>query len=163
MKMGIRPGSDSNTKADVKAYGATNLRKEHVVTEGSKTYLRFTGKKGVSLNLEVEDPSVAKMLRRRAAADSDTLFPEVNEDRLREYSSTLDGGNFRPKDFRTHLGTKTAMDEMANVETPPKNEREYRKAVMAVAKKVSDRLGNTPTIALQSYINPVVFSAWRPQ
>jgi DNA topoisomerase IB len=32
---------------------------------------------------------------------------------------------------------------------------------MAVAKTVSARLGNTPTIALQSYIDPTVFGAWK--
>jgi DNA topoisomerase IB len=43
----------------------------------------------------------------------------------------------------------------------PKTQAEYRKAVMEVAKKVSSVLGNTPVIALQSYINPSVFGAWK--
>jgi DNA topoisomerase I len=160
MQTGIRPGSNDNTKADKKAYGATTLRKEHVVSEGGKTFLRFTGKKGVDLNIPIDDPATAKMLRQRAARDSEELFPELNEERLREYASTLDGGHFRPKDFRTHLGTQTAINEMAKSEKPT-DMKSYKKAVMAVAKKVSDKLGNTPTVALQSYINPAIFAEWR--
>ena len=33
--------------------------------------------------------------------------------------------------------------------------------VMEVSKVVSDKLGNTPAVALSAYIDPVVFSKWR--
>jgi DNA topoisomerase-1 len=161
MQTGIRPGSDEDTGAEKKAYGASNMRAEHVVTEKGKTYLRFTGKKGVDLNIEIEDPETAKMLKRRAKESPDgQLFPNINEKHLLDYTHTLDGGHFKTKDFRTHLGTSTAIKEMEN-HPKPTNEKEYRKAVLAVAKKVSAKLGNTPTIALQAYINPAVFASWR--
>lgn len=161
MQTGIRPGSDSDTGAEKKAYGATNMRAEHVVTEKGKTYLRFTGKKGVDLNIEIEDEETAKMLKRRAKeSPNGQLFPNINEKHLQDYSRTLDGGHFKPKDFRTHLGTHTAIKEIEN-HPKPTNEKEYKKAVLAVAKKVSQKLGNTPTIALQAYINPTVFASWR--
>lgn len=162
METGIRPGSDSDTGAEKKAYGASNMRAEHVVTEKGKTYLRFTGKKGVDLNIEIEDPETVRMLKRRAkeAGEDGQLFPTINEKHLLDYTHTLDGGHFKTKDFRTHLGTHTALKEIEN-HPKPTNEKEYRKAVLAVAKKVSDKLGNTPTIALQAYINPSVFAAWR--
>ena len=161
MRTGLRPGSDADTGADVKAYGATNLRAEHVVIEKGKTFLRFTGKKGVKINLEMDDPEVVKMLRRRKADSTDgTLFPTTSDKALLDYTRTLDGGHFKTKDFRTHLGTATAMQEAAKVEKPT-DAKSYKQAVMNVAKKVAAKLGNTPTIALQSYINPVVFASWR--
>lgn len=161
MQTGIRPGSDSDTGAEKKAFGATNMRAEHVVTEKGKTYLRFTGKKGVDLNIEIEDPETAKMLKKRAKeSPNGQLFPHINEKHLLDYTHTLDGGHFKTKDFRTHLGTSTAIKEMEN-HPKPTNEKEYKKAVMAVAKAVSKKLGNTPTIALQAYINPAVFASWR--
>ena len=43
----------------------------------------------------------------------------------------------------------------------PKNEKEYRKAVLAVAKQVAAKLANTPTICLQAYIAPQVFQPWK--
>ncbi len=43
----------------------------------------------------------------------------------------------------------------------PTSMAEYKKRVMDVARQVSKKLGNTATIALQSYISPAVFSEWR--
>jgi hypothetical protein len=162
MSMGIRPGSDTDTKAKQKAYGATTLEGRHVVTEGDETYLRFTGKKGVALNLKVADKNLAAILRERsqkAGADG-KLFPGVSDKSLLEYTHTLNGGKFKTKDFRTLLGTREAMQKMESIPAPT-NETGYKKAVMEVAKHVSGKLGNTPTVALQSYISPVVFASWR--
>jgi len=43
----------------------------------------------------------------------------------------------------------------------PKDEKTYKKQVLEVAKVISAKLGNTPTVALQSYIAPQVFAQWR--
>ena len=162
MSMGIRPGSEEDTQAKVKAYGATTLLGKHVVQEGDQTYLRFTGKKGVELNLPVTDSRVASMLSRRAskAGEDGQLFPNVSAGSLLTYTHQFDGGDFKTKDFRTLLGTRQAMQAMKGVKAP-RSEREYKKAVMAVAKTVATKLGNTPAVALQSYIAPIVFSRWR--
>lgn len=159
MHTGIRPGSDADTKSKVKAYGATTLMSDHVVVEDGKTFLRFTGKKGVNLNIPVEDKKLAYMLKERAKAGG-RLFPEVNERILLAYTGSMDGGGFKVKDFRTLLGTKTAMQAVEEIPVP-RDEKSYKKAVKEVAKRVSDKLGNTPTVALQAYINPCVFADWR--
>lgn len=162
MAMGVRPGSETDTGADKKAYGATTLEGRHVVAEGKQTFLRFTGKKGVDLNLKVEDPELAKALRQRAkdSGPDRQIFPRVSDGSLLAYTHTLGGGGFKTKDFRTLLGTRTAMSEVANAQAPT-DEKSYKKAVKDVATTVSKKLGNTPTIALQSYISPTVFAEWR--
>ena len=162
MKMGIRPGSDTDTGAKVKAYGATTLEGKHVVQEGGDVYLRFVGKKGVNLDLKVPDPDLGRMLveRAKSAAADGKVFSGLSDKSLLAYTHSLDGGKFKTKDFRTHLGTSLAYG-MVSASQAPKNEAEYKKAVMEVAKVVSSRLGNTPVIALQSYISPTVFSSWR--
>lgn len=162
MATGIRPGSDSDTMAKVKAYGATTLEGRHVVKTAGGVALHFVGKKGVELNIPVVDLGVAKMLlqRSKTAGPNGRLFPATNHSALLAHTHSLDGGSFKTKDFRTLLGTKTAMSLVNEVE-PPKNEKDYRKVVMGVAKKVAAVLGNTPTVALQSYISPVVFASWR--
>jgi DNA topoisomerase IB len=43
---------------------------------------------------------------------------------------------------------------------PPKNEKERARAIMDVARTVSQKLGNTPKMAKDSYIDPVVFQKW---
>ena len=61
--MGIRPGSETDTKAKVQAYGATTLEGRHVrVSTTGNVRLNFTGKKGVAINLPVEDKQLAAML-----------------------------------------------------------------------------------------------------
>jgi DNA topoisomerase-1 len=163
MKMGIRPGSDDDTKAKVQAYGATTLQGKHVVSEGGKVRLVFTGKKGVAVDLPVEYPDLAKTLAERAerAGEDGEIFSSVNDKNLREFvRGQLDGFGYSPKDFRTRIGTVEAQRLVSELPVPT-NEKEYRKAVLAVAKQVAQRLGNTPVVALTSYIAPQCFADWR--
>lgn len=156
---GIRPGSTTNTKAAKQAYGATTLKAEHVKDGGTR--LKFTGKKGVALDIKVTDPTLVKVLAEKAKgkARGEKLF-DVDDAKLRDYTHSKDGGGFNPKDFRTAKGTEAAIAAMAGLK-PPKSEAEYKKLVKKIATEVSKQLGNTPTIALQSYIDPTVFASWR--
>jgi DNA topoisomerase-1 len=161
MQTGIRPGSEADTGADKKAFGATTLQGQHVVTDADgNVRLKFVGKKGVSLDLPIPNRNLATMLQRRAkrAGPDGQLFPNVNAGGLLRYVHGI-GGDFKTKDFRTLLGTKTALDEMKKFKLP-RSMSAYKKQVREVAKAVASKLGNTPTVALQSYINPVVFSKW---
>jgi DNA topoisomerase IB len=79
---------------------------------------------------------------------------------MRDYVGQLDGGGFLTKDLRTNRANLVALEEIRQAEAP-KNEKEYKRAVKAVAEKVSKILGNRPAQALESYINPAVFASWR--
>jgi DNA topoisomerase-1 len=164
METGIRPGSETDTGAEKQAYGATTLLGKHVkIAEDGSVSLQFVGKKGVDLDIPVQDSHLKAVLVKRAkfAGENGKLF-DVDDDSLRDYTHTLDGGNFKPKDFRTRLATETAVDEVKKFgKTMPTNMKEYKKMVKAVATVVSKKLGNTPVVALQSYIVPSVFAAWR--
>jgi DNA topoisomerase IB len=157
-RTGLRPGSDVDTKAKKKAYGATTLEGRHVVEENGKVVLKFTGKKGVDLSIPINNDELSEMLLKRKAdsGENGRLF-STNAAKLRAYAKTLGSGTYKVKDLRTLVGTKTASDEVAKITEKPKNMDEYKSIVKQVAKVVSQKLGNTPTIALQSYINPTVF------
>jgi len=160
METGIRPGGTGDTGAEKQAYGATTLESRHVhVGSDGGVSLRFVGKKGVDLDIPVKDRGIAAMLKERAAAGGQ-LFPNVSAASLSGFTKELNGGGFKTKDFRTSVGTRTALAEIGSTPTP-KDAKSYKKAVMAVAKVVSTRLGNTPTVALQAYIDPTVFTRWR--
>lgn len=162
MNTGLRPGGDKDTKAKVQAYGATTMLGEHVRVSGGKVSLSFTGKKGVPINLPIENQSVAKMLseRKSKAGDKGKLF-RIDPDDLLPYTKSLTAGKFKTKDFRTAIANDIARTEIGKIKAVPKNEKEYKKMVRAVAVSVSSKLGNTPTVALQSYIHPSVFAGWR--
>lgn len=160
METGIRPGSTRDRGGAKQAYGATTLLGQHVMDNGAR--LAFTGKKGVSLNIAVENKSLARMLRDRAnnAGADGRLFPNTSDASLRDFVNGLDGGSFSPKDFRTYVGTSLARTLVSQADAPSSFVN-YKKAVKAIGKSVSEKLGNTPIIALQSYIDPTVFSEWR--
>lgn len=162
MATGIRPGSHAETRGEAQAYGATTLEGRHVKVSGKQVSLQFVGKSGVALNIPVNDKHVASLLKKRrtSAGTSGRLFPNISRASLYNYVGTLDGGQFTTKDFRTALGTMTAQALMSRMPKPG-TAAAYRKSVRAIGKAVSTRLGNTPTVALQSYVDPTIFGGWR--
>ena len=163
-RTGIRPGSEDDTQAKVKAYGATTLEGRHVhVDDQGGVRLQFVGKKGVSIDIPVIDQKVSDSLRQRAtqAGPGGQLFPRVSDGSLLNFvHGTLDHGGYKTKDFRTLLGTSSARDLVSQMKAPA-DQASYVRSVREVAQHVSRLLGNTPTVALQSYIAPQVFSPWR--
>ncbi|MGH3927331.1 MAG: hypothetical protein ACRDTT_31440 [Pseudonocardiaceae bacterium] len=159
-RMGLRPGSDSDTGAEKKAYGATNLLAGQVSVSGDVVRFRFTGKKGVELDLEIDDPDVAKVIEPRLSgkAPGERLFV-TNEKKTAGYLKRIDP-SVKLKDLRTYRGTDIAGQLVAGTDAPV-NRKTYKAAVNNVALMVSQALGNTPSVALESYIDPSVFSPWR--
>lgn len=158
-----RPGSKADTGAKVKAYGATTLEGRHVlVDERGEVSLKFIGKEGVSHNHKIRNPRLAAMLKERkeAAGDSGKLF-NTSEGAVNSFIGKLDGHFFSSKDFRTRKANLIAVRAISRFKGLPKNEKEYKARVKAVAYQVSTVLGNKPEQCLESYINPVVFSIWR--
>jgi DNA topoisomerase-1 len=165
MEMGVRPGGElGKTQAQFQGYGATTLLGKHVRITKEGTRLCFVpGKKhGEKINLKVDNPAIASMLTKRklTAGNDGNLFPTVNDKSLLAYTHSLNGGSFKTKDFRTLLASRVATEALKG-QAAPTNLAQYKKATKAVATAVSDRLGNTPTVALQSYIPPEVFTEWR--
>lgn len=162
-KMGLRPGSDKDTGARVQAHGATNLKAKHVkIDKNGDVHLDFIGKEGVHIQLAVKDKQVSETLRRRIEGKSanDRIF-DTNEQRIRDYMRG-EGGvpqEFLVKDLRTLHANTTALKAMQSI-PHPKTKREFQAARKRVAEQVSAQLGNTPTLALNSYINPAIFDKW---
>lgn len=160
MHTGLRPGG-SETKGDKKAYGATTLQGKHVVQLQKGTYLRFVGKKGVNINIKVDDPVVSNMLasRSKKAGSNGSLFPDTSAHKLLDHVHSL-GGKIKVKDFRTLLANRLAIAHISSLPSP-KNEKQLKNSMKVVAVAVAERLGNTPSVALKSYINPVVWKKWK--
>jgi DNA topoisomerase IB len=162
-RLGMRPGSDRDTGAKEKAHGATNLRARHVTVDGDVVGLDFVGKKGVHIQLTVRDPLIARALSMRLATRSgDMPLFDTDEDRTRAYmQSTGVPREFLLKDLRTVHANVVALREIAvRGEEKPRSRMEFRRWRREVAEAVSSELGNTPVLALASYINPTVFDPW---
>jgi DNA topoisomerase-1 len=158
-KTGIRVGSERDTLAEKKAYGATTLTSKHVKINDDTVMLSFVGKKGVKIRQKIQDKELADALRPRAAKGG-KLF-DTSDSRVRDYLHANDG-KFHPKDLRTIKALEISLETIHKL-SDPKNAKEFAKARNAVGDAVAKALGNTRTVALNSYIPPEVFSKWKFQ
>jgi DNA topoisomerase-1 len=154
-KTGFRVGSEADTGGKVRAYGASTLTGEHVKIEGDKMHFDFIGKHGVHIEHTIEDKALAGYLRDKAGT-GERLF-HTSDAQARTYLKSISKDDFKTKDFRTWNGTAKAIE--ARNGHVAHNEREFAKLQKDVAKAVSAHLGNTPAVALQSYIDPAI---WAP-
>jgi len=160
-KLGLRPGSGKNTGADKTAFGSTTLKVEHIKIANGVATLAFPSKKGGFTTLQTNDKAVISMLRAqmKGKASGDRLFDKVTEADTNAYLKKTVGAEFTQKDLRTSYGTSTAAAIVATMPRPT-TPAALARAKKEVAKQVSELLGNTPTVALASYIAPEVFTGW---
>ena len=69
------------------------------------------------------------------------------------------GDEFTAKDFRTLHGTVAAAIDLAESGPQPSLAKRQR-AISHAVKRASEVLGNTPTVARQSYIDPRLLDAF---
>ena len=156
---GYRIGSDRDTGADEKAFGVSTLTKEHVkVGKGGEVTLDFPGKSGVRNAKTVKDPEIARYIKGKLASGLDRIF-DVPQSTVRNYLKAHSSSEFKVKDFRTWHGTNEALKAIESLPEPT-DAKGYAKFRTEVAKRVSSHLGNTPSVALSSYIDPTVFARW---
>jgi DNA topoisomerase-1 len=158
-KTGFRVGSNKDTLAKTKAYGASTLLGKHVQIKDDMVSFDFIGKKGVHIQRQVKDADLAADLAPRITHPDEPIF-NTSDVAIRSYLGKISGEPFTPKDFRTWTGTETALKEVMSDGTPS-DEKDFNKRVHGVAVTVSKILGNTPDMALKAYIDPSVFSRWR--
>lgn len=144
---------------ELKTYGASSLRTSHATVRGDKVDFDFPGKGGHRQRHTVQDKVLAAHVIAKQKAGEDKLFATDNA-KTNELLRTLTGEDFKVHDIRAWHGTTLAaamIDRMkANGERPP-----FIKAGLdgrqRVGRVVSRALGNTPAMALKTYIHPAVF------
>jgi DNA topoisomerase-1 len=164
----IRVGNDDYAKEN-KSYGLTTLRNPHVKVEGAQLKFRFKGKSGKTWDLKVANRRVAKIVKACQELPGQRLFQYVDEDgELREVTSAdvngylkdITGTDITAKDFRTWAGTVMAALALQEFEAFD-SQAGYKRNVKAAIERVSQRLGNTPTICRKCYVRPEVFASYQ--
>jgi len=167
----VRVGNDEYAR-DNNSYGLTTLRNRHVqfIRDG-RLLFRFRGKGGADHEIAVDDKRLAKLVRHCHELPGQRLFQYVDEDggrhpidsdQVNAYLRDVMGVDFTAKDFRTWGATLRAIALMAATPLPEDpSERALNECIVAAVKKVAAELRNTPAVCRKSYINPVVFAAWR--
>ncbi|MFG1884999.1 DNA topoisomerase IB [Micromonospora sp. NPDC049102] len=171
LDMGMfRVGSDQYAAGDDPTFGVSTLRPEHVRTRGGCVVFEFPAKGGIEQVRRIEDPQLCEVLvnlrRRRRTADRlfgywDGLqWRDVRSDEVNGYLRDASGGEMTAKDFRTWHATVLAAAELAAAD-PARSVTARRRAVAGVMRAVAELLGNTPTVARTSYVDPRVVDLYQ--
>ncbi len=154
------------------SFGLTTLRDRHArFPARDKALLHFRGKGGTEHDVLVEDPRLAKLVRKCQELPGQKLFQYLDDDGKRhaidsnmvnDYLRERMGGDFTAKDFRTWHATLHALTLLGDMPLPLKpSEAAFRRCINGVVKDVASGLRNTPAVCRKSYINPAVFVAWQ--
>lgn len=159
----FRPGSETYSKENA-TYGLTTLRHKHVTIEGDEIIFTYNGKSGQDQEKHIVDKKLAKIVQDIdnmpgyeifKYLDEENNIVDVKSDDLNAYIHEVMGEGFSAKDFRTWAGTMIAaiaLDELGIVEE--NDQKLLDKNIKEAVNRVSERLGNTPSVARGSYIDP---------
>lgn len=135
------------------ARGATTLTEKHVSLDGSHIRLDFQAKGGKRRQVELDDAVLAEKLRELQATPGPQIFSgddfEADASDVNGYLQSVMGPDVSAKDFRTWGGSVVASEALY------KHDAE---TIKAITESGADYLGNTPTIARNSYIHPAIIA-----
>ncbi len=160
----VRIGNDEYARTN-RSYGLTTLRNRHADVKGSRLYLRFRGKSVIEHDVSLDDPRVARVVRRCQAMPGQDLFQyedeagvvhAVGSADVNDYLREVAGDEFTAKDFRTWHGSVHALDLWAGeCEVDGAARRRPNELLAEVAK----RLRNTVAVCKKAYVHPRVLEA----
>jgi DNA topoisomerase-1 len=165
----FRPGSDHYSKEN-NTYGLTTMRSKHLQIEGDELIFHYIGKSGKEQERHIVDEKLAKIVQEIddlpgyeifKFIDEDGSKQDVKSDHLNNYIREIMGEEFSAKDFRTWAGTviaAMALDEIGF--SKKQDQKELDSNIRDAVIKVSERLGNTPSVARSSYIDPRVIDKY---
>ncbi|MFB4348546.1 DNA topoisomerase IB [Microbacterium sp. CR_7] len=145
--------------------GLSTLRRRDVRIDGSTVALEFPAKSKQLASIEITDGPLAEALSEFAVgAPRATLLAyrkgrrrvRLTSGEINDYLREVAGTAFTAKDFRTLHGTILAADALARI-GPLEGKNERRKAERLAVQATASALGNTITVARNSYIDPRVF------
>lgn len=165
----FRIGNDVYTDTNG-SFGLTTLERQHVRSVREGLRFSFEGKGGIDQQVTIRDKDVAaaitQMRRRRDGSDrvlahrGDSGWRDLEATDVNAYLADLFDADITAKDFRTWHATVHAAAALAASPEPGDSQVSRRRAVKDAVAQVADYLGNTPTIAKNSYIDPRVLDRY---
>ncbi|PZE37672.1 MULTISPECIES: DNA topoisomerase IB [unclassified Curtobacterium] len=152
------------------SHGLSTLLCTHAHISGDDIELEFPGKSHQAWSSTIHDADLARVLvgmKRRGPNARLLSFRErrgddwepVTAEDINAYVKERAGEDFTAKDFRTLHGTVAAAVDLAQTGVLS-SQAKRKKAISHAVKAASDVLGNTPTVARQSYIDPRLLDAY---
>ena len=167
----VRVGNDEYTRENG-SFGLTTLRNPHAKVQGQRLRLSFRGKSGVMHDITIQDPRLARVVRRCQDLPGQDLFQYQDADGevrrigsadVNDYLAEAAGARFTAKDFRTWHGSALALELACKAEAGGvgNGDGERRFLIKPALSEVASRLRNTPAVCRSSYIHPKVLALWQ--
>jgi DNA topoisomerase I len=151
------------------SFGIATLLCEHVTLQREAVEFDYPAKSGVRRTLVIDDPEVVRsvraLLRRPERNDrflvcrNSSGWVDIHADDLNARFKELVGADYSVKDLRTWHGTVLAAAAFVDAD-PPVDKKVIKRVESHVMKEVSDGLGNTPSVARASYVDPRVVAGY---
>jgi DNA topoisomerase-1 len=152
------------------SFGLTTLRNQHCQVLGSVLKFKFRGKSGQHHEITLEDPRLARIIRRCKDIPGSSLFEFLDEagqpqslesGDVNAYLREISGGEFTAKDFRTWGGTCLATSYLlAQIPDLKDTTQATKSALVEVVKSVAHKLGNKPATCRKYYIHPNILETF---
>lgn len=164
----IRIGNTEYARAN-NSFGLTTLLDRHVQIKGASVTFHFRAKSGVIQTIEVNDATVARIIKRCRQLPGDRLFQYVDDSGKRQrvdstavnaYLREVTGRSFTAKNFRTWAATVLAAKAVCGLPECT-SDASFKRNIVAAIDAVAAKLGNTRAVCRSSYIHPGVFGAYR--
>jgi DNA topoisomerase-1 len=153
------------------SYGLATMKKRHVQLRDGVLLFDYPAKSGKRRVQAVVDPAAAEVVellkRRRGGGDEllaykrERRWVDLRSEDINAWLKDATGRDVSAKDFRTWGATVLAAVALAVSEDAPATKTGRKRAVTRAVNEVAHYLGNTPTIARASYIDPRVFDRYR--
>jgi DNA topoisomerase I len=162
----IRVGNEEYAQTN-NSFGLATFRDRHVKVSGRNIRFEFRGKSGISHAISLEDPRLARIIKRCQDLPGYELFQYLDESSERvaieaadvnAYLREIAGAEITTKDFRTWAGTVLAACAFWRFTAPVSNAEAKRNVVRAID-EVAKILGNTKAVCRKCYIHPAVIDA----
>jgi DNA topoisomerase-1 len=150
-------------------YGATTIQKRDVTLTRNGVTFDYIAKEGKRRTISINDEAVAIVVRDLMHTDTsfETLFclesggawRPLRSHEVSAYIASSAGGHFTAKEFRTWNATVLMALFLADSDPAP-TARSRKSVIVAGVREVADWLGDTPTVARRSYIDPRVISRY---
>lgn len=153
------------------SYGLATMKKGHVTLRDDVLFFDYPAKSGKRRVQAVVDPVVAEVVeqlkRRRGGGDEllaykrERRWVDLRSEDVNAWLKETTGEDVSAKDFRTWGATVLAAVALAVSEGAAATKAGRKRAITRAVKEVAYYLGNTPTVARASYIDPRVFERYR--
>ena len=165
----IRVGTEKSVK-QYKTYGITTLQNRHLeIGRKGQLIFSFVGKHHIKHRKILVDEELAAIMKGlKSLGGASKLFHYLDDENkprvikpadVNNYLKTATAAEFSAKDFRTWGGTLLAAVELAEIGKADE-EKQLKKNILKAVKKVSEHLGNTPTVCRGSYIHPTILKSY---